>query len=622
MATIPRGIVLAMDLLRAPVLAETMRRQPLLPSHEILILLRLAGGCPETAQAAVLATGAPLDRIRQAAILYLERVLLFAETDSYRVLGVSPDAPHEAIREHLRWMMRWLHPDRNQDDWENVYANRVLRAWDDLKSPARREDYDRRRATELGGSAAMRRASTPKPGIPWIATAIRSRHPRRRWTDAFKIPWARPRVQEGRASEDGSGSDCPAKWRLLAYTSLGGALAFLAWQIILTASTADPAGEGTKVTVTGWDSDALVQLAESHIADGEDNIDWAEVRRLARRALHANPLEARALVLLAFAAKAEGDEHRAASLISLAGARTLRDPMSHLWLFELRLKENDFAAALEHADVILRVRPQLRETLLPYLMALAVVPDSRGSIIEMLETDPPWRGWFLNAFSQQATDPTDPTPLYSALQVGPRPPTNAELRPHIDRLIKAGRFEHALVVWMRSLAPEQAADIDYLYNGSFAHPITNLPFDWMIGRVRGAEIGIAASPMGDGKALRVQFGKGRVPFKHVQKLMVLPPGAYELSGNAMAADLRNERGLQWSLACAEGQRQVLASTVRITGTVRAEIATPFSVPANGCRAQWLQLELAARIAPEQDVDGGTAWYDSLQIRRTGALNPS
>jgi hypothetical protein len=395
--------------------------------------------------------------------------------------------------------------------------------------------------------------------------------------------------------------------RLLAWASLTGALAVLAWLVVVTASTPDR---------------ALVRLAESRIAGAADTVDWAEVRRMARLALHAKPLESRALVLLALAAEADGDERQAAHLISLAGARTLRDPWAQLWMFELRLKENDFAAALDHADVIVRAHPRLKPTLLPYLMAVAAVPAGRGAIIARLEAGPPWRGWFLSEYARQAADPSDPTPLYTTLQSGPRPPVSAELRPHLQRLIGSGRFEQALLLWLHSLAPEEPADLDYLHNGSFAQPITNLAFDWVIERVRGAEIDIAASPMGTGKALRVRFARGRVPFRHVRKLLTLPPGSYELSGHAMAIDLGNERGLQWRLTCAEGRRQTLASTARITGTVRREIAEPFTVPADGCRGQWLRLELAARIPSEQQVDGGTVWFDSLQVRRTGALNPS
>lgn len=380
-------------------------------------------------------------------------------------------------------------------------------------------------------------------------------------------------------------------------------LALLAWQVVATVRHTDP-----------------LQSAQSRLA--ADNVDWPEVRRLARQALRANPLDTRALALLASAAEAEGDTPKAASLVSLAGARTLRDHHSHLWLFARRLDENDFAAALDHADVILRAHPPLKPALLPDLMTVAAAPGGRAALVKALRTAPPWRSWFLGAYARQAADPSGPTPVYAALQTGPRPPSSAELRPHLERLVEAGRFEQALIVWLGSLTPDRLANLDYLYNGSCAYPLTGLAFDWVIGRVRGADIGVTASPMGDGKALRVQFGRGRVPFSHVRKLMVLPPGSYALTGNAMAVDLGNDRGLRWRLACAEGQRQVLASTARITGTAKTAIAERFRVPASGCRAQWLLLELAARIAPEQDVDGGTVWYDALQVRRIDAQGPS
>lgn len=388
--------------------------------------------------------------------------------------------------------------------------------------------------------------------------------------------------------------------QLLTRLSLAGGLCIMAWQVIATASNSEP------------ESAALVRLAEYHVGSAGENADWTEVAGLARRALAANPLETRALVLLALAAEAEEDDRRAVRLVSLAGARTLRDATAHSWLFELSFRQGDYVAALTHADLILRVHPRLRETVLPALMALASRPAGRGAIVARLETAPPWRSWFLKEYSRQAADPSEPTPVYMALQSASRPPASAELSPHLDRLIEAGRIDQARLVWLASL-PDQPASHDWLYNGDFEHPVTNLPFDWMIGRVRGAEIKVEASPMGNGQALRVQFGKGRVGFRHVRKLLTLPPGRYSLRGRAMAVDLRHQRGINWRLACAEDGGETLVSTPRIGGTVKIEFADPFAVPSENCRAQWLVLEFAARIAPEQMVDGGTVWFDSLQI---------
>ncbi len=388
--------------------------------------------------------------------------------------------------------------------------------------------------------------------------------------------------------------------QLLTRLSLAGGLCLLAWQVIATASTPEP------------ESAVFLRVAEDHVGSAGENADWAEVAALARRALEANPLETKALVLLALAAEAEEDNRLAVRLVSLAGARTLRDATAHSWLFELSLRQGDYDAALSHADVILRVHPRLRGMLLPALMALASWPAGRGAMVAKLETAPPWRSWFLREYSRQSADPSEPTPVYMALQSASRPPASAELSPHIDRLIEAGRIDQARLVWLASL-PDEPASHDWLYNGDFRLPVTNLPFDWMIGRVRGAEIKVEASPMGEGQALRVQFGKGRVGFRHVRKLITLPPGSYLMTGRATAVDLRHQRGIGWRLACAEDGGETLASTPRISGTVTTEFAEPFAVPAENCRAQWLVLELAARIAPEQMVDGGKVWFDSLEI---------
>jgi len=187
---IPRGLVLALDLLRTPVLAEVMRHQPLLPSTELLVLIRIAGGCPETSREAVDCTGKSLQHIRDAVVLYLKQILLFPDADSYRVLGVDPQASHSTIREHLHWMMRWLHPDRNRNSWETVFACRVLSAWEDLKSSQRREAYDQLRrhrtnsvmptGTQMRGQGTSRRR-----GIPWVATPLPRRRSGRIWVRAL-----------------------------------------------------------------------------------------------------------------------------------------------------------------------------------------------------------------------------------------------------------------------------------------------------------------------------------------------------------------------------------------------------------------------------------------------------
>ncbi len=40
-------------------------------------------------------------------------------------------------------LLKWLHPDSGVDQARSVFASRVIRAWEDLKTPGRRAAYDR-----------------------------------------------------------------------------------------------------------------------------------------------------------------------------------------------------------------------------------------------------------------------------------------------------------------------------------------------------------------------------------------------------------------------------------------------------------------------------------------------
>jgi hypothetical protein len=141
----------AIALLRMPTLAGAMRDQPL--PDDILFLIKLAAGDEESLVTAAEQSAETEDRVRSAAILYLQSVLLAPNADHYRALGTTQDASQEEIRLHLTWLMKWVHPDRAASDWESVFANRVLLAWDAIKTRERRDAYD----LQLAGAAPRNR---------------------------------------------------------------------------------------------------------------------------------------------------------------------------------------------------------------------------------------------------------------------------------------------------------------------------------------------------------------------------------------------------------------------------------------------------------------------------------
>ena len=131
---------LAMALFRAPTLAGAMRQMPLPPN--VLSLIKVAAGDQATIASAAQETGASADNVREAAVLFLQSVLLAPNGSHYRVLAVEPDAPQAQLRLHMAWLVKWLHPDRAGSQSESIFVNRVLSAWDAVKTPDRRETYD------------------------------------------------------------------------------------------------------------------------------------------------------------------------------------------------------------------------------------------------------------------------------------------------------------------------------------------------------------------------------------------------------------------------------------------------------------------------------------------------
>src|SRR6516162_3810517 len=128
----PHVIELALDLARMPALARSSVAPPLPPN--IIELMRIAAASPEACEAAAAQTGEPSLVLIEAARFYLQQVLFRPDADCYRILGIKPATSRATAREHMRWLLEWLHPDRNNNSWDAVYAERVLKAWREVSA--------------------------------------------------------------------------------------------------------------------------------------------------------------------------------------------------------------------------------------------------------------------------------------------------------------------------------------------------------------------------------------------------------------------------------------------------------------------------------------------------------
>jgi hypothetical protein len=143
----------AVDLLHFPSQAALIRAGPL--PDGVPILLKIAAGDDDVINCAAATLGRSPETVREAAAFFLEQVLLHPGADSYRVLGANQDASHSELRKNMSWLLQWLHPDLDRQEVRSVFARRVTRAWNDVKTPERRAAYDR----GLGSARAKKLSS-------------------------------------------------------------------------------------------------------------------------------------------------------------------------------------------------------------------------------------------------------------------------------------------------------------------------------------------------------------------------------------------------------------------------------------------------------------------------------
>lgn len=159
----------ALGLAAQPNLVDQARNSGIPPG--IALLLEIAADDKATLERCVELTSIPEGEIRAASEFYIEQVLLHEHSDSYRALGADTSASSADLRRHMALLMRWLHPDAAPHAAHGalldrtVLAERVARAWDNVKSEDRRAAYDVRAGAiaeptiPSGAAHATRRAS-------------------------------------------------------------------------------------------------------------------------------------------------------------------------------------------------------------------------------------------------------------------------------------------------------------------------------------------------------------------------------------------------------------------------------------------------------------------------------
>jgi hypothetical protein len=168
------AVEVALDLMRMPILARAAAAPPIPP--DVVELMQIAAASPQACAAAAAATGESVEVVIEAARFYLQHLLFKPEADCYRILGLGPRDTRATARIHMRWLLQWLHPDRN-DGLEAVYAQRVVKAWHEISA---RDEAGRWPSVHAVSSASGDRAAPPFR-LPLFKLGPKRSSQRRRW---------------------------------------------------------------------------------------------------------------------------------------------------------------------------------------------------------------------------------------------------------------------------------------------------------------------------------------------------------------------------------------------------------------------------------------------------------
>jgi tetratricopeptide (TPR) repeat protein len=340
------------------------------------------------------------------------------------------------------------------------------------------------------------------------------------------------------------------------------------------------------------------------------------VRMRAQTAVTNDPLNVRALRILGQLAEADSDDEDATKFMHAADDLSLHENYASYWLMRRSATTGDYKSAIYYADVLLRTNPQSSAYVVPVLAQIS--EDKAGAtLVKALLTDnPPWRRQFISMLPNSVTDARTPLDLLLALRDSPVPPSTEEIGPYLDFLIARKFYGLAYYTWLQFLPSQELGRAGLLYNGSFEVTPSGLPFDWKITPGAGVTVDIVSPPDELGRhALLIDFQYGRVEYHSVSELVMLTPGSYEFKGE-YKGKLAGPRGMKWRIVCANGTLTSGGESPMIAGVAKdwSNIGFTFTVPDKDCPAQYVRLDLDARMVSEQLISGSIL-FDDVQILR-------
>jgi len=344
-----------------------------------------------------------------------------------------------------------------------------------------------------------------------------------------------------------------------------------------------------------------------------------EMQRILRQIVARDPLNARAFRMLG---EVERDTGRARTFMDAAVQRSRRESIAVFWLLNDTFSREQYAAAIEHADALMRTSSELRPYTMAYLARMTALPEAAEVLQTRLREHPQWRPRFFGLLPQTMQEPRGPFNIMMGLKQSGDVVTAKEIAPYIWALMKAKDYGFAYYAWLNLLPAEQVNAVGLLNNPGFEMDADGSPFNWHFSRFQNATGEFLSlpddAPEGE-RVLSLRFGPGQVRFPEIRQYLKLPPGRYVLSGRYRGF-VRANRGITWMANCVDGEgRSVPAAESRELSNIAQKwtefrFEFPVAEP-DACRLVWLRLRHGARSSSEKLISG-ELMIDGLSLAAT------
>lgn len=357
-------------------------------------------------------------------------------------------------------------------------------------------------------------------------------------------------------------------------------------------------------------AEAVAGYANLRVQTAQTEADALAVRETARDGLRASPYAPYALRSYALATVAIDGEDVAAPMLATAGRLTLRDYLTHAWLFDKRYRENAIPAALREADIVLTQRQASADIVIPPLLTLLSDRRTIDPLATALARRPVWRERFLEEMGLQPEDRDAKFALLAAIKAKGAPASTVEMTPYFNSFAADTEPAELRRRWNLLVGrPVEDARVG-LIDGEF-DAVGSLPppFAWRLYTSQEIYSEVLERGDGQGKALFASYN-GRENSLFASQFVLLPAGRYRMAGQMLGEEGVRPDEYRWQIYCgARGDNEPIAvRTLRPSTEAWSAFSFEFEVPQN-CPGQLIAL-LAHRSGPPR---ASTLWVDSLSV---------